>query len=70
MRRGFVLTAVLASVLSMASPAQAANVVQVASLVVQSALRRKESRGLHYTTDYPDAVESERHDTVLRRSTD
>lgn len=29
------------------------NVIQVAYLVVKSAMSRKESRGLHYTTDYP-----------------
>lgn len=29
------------------------NVIQVAYLVVRSAMARKESRGLHYTTDYP-----------------
>lgn len=29
------------------------NVIQVAYLVVKSAMYRKESRGLHYTTDYP-----------------
>jgi len=30
------------------------NISHVASLVIQCALFRKESRGLHYTTDYPD----------------
>ena len=30
------------------------NITTVARLIVQSALRRKESRGLHYTIDYPD----------------
>ncbi len=29
------------------------NLIQVAYLVVKSAMARKESRGLHYTTDYP-----------------
>ena len=29
------------------------NSVTVAKLIVQSALKRRESRGLHYTTDYP-----------------
>src|SRR5690606_12918582 len=30
------------------------NVIQVAYLVIKSAMARKESRGLHYTTDYPE----------------
>src|SRR5690606_26735342 len=40
------------------------NVIQIAYLVVKSAMQRKESRGLHYTTDYPkhaDVLE----DTIL-----
>jgi L-aspartate oxidase len=36
-----------------------------AQLIVRSAQERKESRGLHYTTDYPEPRESEKHDTVL-----
>ncbi|MCL8000818.1 hypothetical protein M8994_21750, partial [Brucella sp. 21LCYQ03] len=39
------------------------NVIQVAYLVVKSAMARKESRGLHYTTDYP-AHATELQDTV------
>ncbi|PST85061.1 L-aspartate oxidase [Pedobacter yulinensis] len=30
------------------------NVIQVAYVIIKSAMMRKESRGLHYTTDYPE----------------
>jgi L-aspartate oxidase len=40
------------------------NLVTVAELIVRSARMRKESRGLHYTTDYP-AMLAEARDTVL-----
>lgn len=40
------------------------NVIQVAYLVIKSAMARKESRGLHYTTDYPDHA-TELRDTVF-----
>ena len=40
------------------------NVIQVAYLVVKSAMQRKESRGLHYTTDYPNHAEV-LEDTIL-----
>ena len=40
------------------------NLVQVADLIVRSARARKESRGLHYTTDYP-KLAAVAKDTVL-----
>jgi len=40
------------------------NLLQCAELIVQSALKRHESRGLHYTLDYPETA-AEALDTVL-----
>ncbi|WP_265528254.1 L-aspartate oxidase [Sphingomicrobium marinum] len=40
------------------------NLVEVADLIIRSALRRHESRGLHYTLDYPE-TDAEAVDTVL-----
>ncbi|MEO0441852.1 MAG: L-aspartate oxidase [Pseudomonadota bacterium] len=40
------------------------NLIEVADLIVKSALARKESRGLHYITDYPELL-PEAMDTVL-----
>ncbi len=40
------------------------NLVEVADLIIRSALSRHESRGLHYTLDYPRML-SEAKDTVL-----
>lgn len=41
------------------------NIAQVGALIIESALRRHESRGLHFTRDYPESLDSERHDTLL-----
>jgi len=30
------------------------NIINVAKLIIESAVNRKESRGLHYSIDYPD----------------
>jgi L-aspartate oxidase len=40
------------------------NLLQTAELIVRSALHRRESRGLHYTLDYPDML-PQAVDTVL-----
>ena len=43
------------------------NLVQVAALIVDSAQSRRESRGLHYTLDFPAPDMHSAQDTVLRR---
>jgi L-aspartate oxidase len=40
------------------------NLVEVAELIVQSALHRKESRGLHFSRDYPEML-AEAKPTIL-----
>jgi L-aspartate oxidase len=45
------------------------NIAMVAWLIVESALQRKESRGLHYTLDHPSRDDGSLKDTVLRRGT-
>ncbi len=41
------------------------NLVEVGDLIVQSALRRRESRGLHYTLDFPATDPNQAQPTVL-----
>jgi L-aspartate oxidase len=43
------------------------NLVAVAGLIVECALRRRESRGLHYTLDYPESDDRFLKDTTLRK---
>jgi L-aspartate oxidase len=42
------------------------NLVVTADLIIRCAMRRKESRGLHYSRDYPETLPKAR-DTILRR---
>jgi L-aspartate oxidase len=45
------------------------NIATVAELIIASAQLRKESRGLHYTIDYPETNDAEwRKDTILRKT--
>jgi len=43
------------------------NLVDVASLIVDCATQRKESRGLHYTLDHPDTDDRKATNTLLWR---
>lgn len=43
------------------------NLVSVASMIVDCAVKRKESRGLHYTTDHPHTKASLAQDTRIRK---
>jgi L-aspartate oxidase len=41
------------------------NLIQVSYIVIKSAMMRKESRGLHYTTDHPEKMTGKPEDTVF-----
>jgi L-aspartate oxidase len=41
------------------------NLLEVGDLIIQSALRRRESRGLHFTADFPRKDPSQRIPTIL-----
>ena len=45
------------------------NIVATAKLIVKSAIKRKESRGLHYTTDFPGQNDRYwKHDTIISKT--
>ncbi|MCX6920763.1 MAG: L-aspartate oxidase, partial [Verrucomicrobia bacterium] len=43
------------------------NLIQVAQLIIECALKRHESRGLHYTLDYPAKLLLAQHSSVQRK---
>jgi len=43
------------------------NIITVAELIVTCASSRRESRGLHFTIDYPDVDQRQARDTVVKR---
>jgi L-aspartate oxidase len=43
------------------------NITTVAELIVSCASSRRESRGLHFTIDYPDLDPRQARDTVVKR---
>ena len=45
------------------------NLIQVAELIIECALQRHESRGLHFTLDYPGKLPEARHTVVRRMAT-
>lgn len=47
--------------------AESRNMAEVVKLIIQSCLLRKESRGLHYITEYPNKDEKFLKDTVIKK---
>ena len=45
------------------------NMALVANLIINSALHRKESRGLHYIIDYPETDMKKRRNTIIKPPT-
>ena len=46
------------------------NLATIARLIITGAIMRHESRGLHYNTDYPEAVEQMRTNIIQRNDRD
>ncbi|MDY6787117.1 MAG: L-aspartate oxidase [candidate division WOR-3 bacterium] len=47
---------------------QLRNMIIVSKIIIESALSRKESRGLHYMKDFPETNDNEfRHDTIIHK---
>jgi L-aspartate oxidase len=44
------------------------NIAMCGKMVIQAAIHRKESRGLHYSLDYPETLESEKHHYAFAKS--
>lgn len=43
------------------------NMIIVSKIIIQSALKRKESRGLHYMGDYPETNNNFQNDTIIQK---